>query len=91
MCDLLLRLLMHKAEANDTVDRLASRAHVEKARDHDITMRVVRPILVRNLIGRELSWDAQFRGNADVDPQEYADRGDAADTYTVNTFAVFCC
>ena len=87
MCDLLLRLLVHKAETNDAIDPLTSRAHVEEGRDHDITMRVVSPILVRNLIGRELSWEAQLRGDADVDPREYADRGDAADTDTVNTFA----
>ena len=33
MGDLLRRLLAHKAEANDPLDLLASRAHVEEARD----------------------------------------------------------
>jgi hypothetical protein len=87
MCDLLRRLLAHEAEANDPVKPLASRAHVEETRDHDITMRIVRPILLRNLIGRELSRNAQLRSDADVGPQEHADRGDAAGTNTVNAFA----
>ena len=66
MCDLLLRLLVHEAGANDAFDPLPSRAHVEEARDHDVTMRIVRSILVCNLIGCERSWDAHLRGYADV-------------------------
>jgi hypothetical protein len=87
MCDLLLGLLLHKADANDTLEPLVSRAHVQEARDDDITMRIVRPILVGKLIGRERGRDAQLRGNADVGPWEHADRGDAAGTDTVNAFA----
>ena len=35
----LLGLFAHEAEANDAVDSLASRAHVEEAGDRDIAMR----------------------------------------------------
>ena len=87
MCNLLLRLLAHETETYDAVDRTASRAHVEKARDHDITMRIVRPILVRNLIGRERPWDAQLGCDADVSPREHAGRGDARGTDSVNALA----
>jgi hypothetical protein len=58
MCDLLLGLLLHEADANDTLEPLASRAHVKKGRDDDVTMRIVRPILVGNLIGCERGRDA---------------------------------